>query len=80
MYVVPRSSRTEVVGIYDDALKIKLKASPFKGAANKELVKFLAEKLDIPRAKIGIVKGHKHKRKVVSVCGIKDLKCLYENF
>ena len=69
VYVVPRSSRSEIVGVYNDYLKIKLKSPPVDGAANEELVRFLAEKLKLSKSKIEIISGHKQKRKVVSVAG-----------
>lgn len=68
--VLPRSSKTEIVGIYNDCLKIKLKSSPVDNAANEELIRFLAEKLKIPKRNIEIIKGHKQKKKVVSVKGL----------
>ena len=37
--VIPRSSRSEIVGEYAEALKIKIAAPPVDGAANKELIK-----------------------------------------
>lgn len=36
VYVVPRSSRSEIIGIYNNSLKIKLKSPPVEGAANEE--------------------------------------------
>jgi len=67
VYAVPGSSRTEIVGTYGNALKIKLKASPVDGAANKELVNFLAKKLKISKSNIKIISGLKQKRKVLSL-------------
>jgi uncharacterized protein (TIGR00251 family) len=40
--VVPGSQRTQVVGLYGDRLKLRLAAPPEKGAANRELIDFLA--------------------------------------
>lgn len=74
--VLPRSSKSEIVGIYNDFLKIKLKSSPVDNAANEELIRFLAEKLKIPKRNIEIIKGHKQKKKVVSVHGC-DVKCIH---
>ena len=73
IYVVPRSSRSEIIGIYNDSLKIKLKAPPVDNAANDELVSFLAEKLKIPKGDIEIVKGHRQKKKIVSIKGYDSL-------
>lgn len=79
IYVIPRSSRSEIVGIYNDCLKIKLKSPPVDNAANEELVRFLAEKLKVPKKNIEIVKGHKQKKKIVSIskCVPQQLQQLY---
>ena len=67
IYVVPRSSKSEIVGIYNDSLKIKLKSPPVDNAANEELIRFLAEKLNIPKRNIEIIKGHTQKKKIISL-------------
>ena len=67
IYVVPRSSKSEIAGIYNDCLKIKLKSPPIDNAANEELVRFLSKRLQIPKRNIEIISGHKQKRKVVLV-------------
>ena len=69
VYVLPKSSKTEVVGKYGDAIKIKLKSPPVDGAANEELIRFLSKALEIPRRNIEIIKGHTNKRKTVSIAG-----------
>ncbi len=74
IYVVPRSSKTEIIGIYADSLKIKLKAPPVDNAANEELIKFIANNLVISKSSIEIVKGHNQKRKVISVIGVNEEK------
>ena len=78
IYVVPRSSKSEIIGIYNNCLKIKLKSPPVDNAANEELVRFLAEKLNVPKKNIEIVKGYKQKKKIVCVvgCSIKTLETL----
>jgi uncharacterized protein (TIGR00251 family) len=70
--VVTRAVNTEVVGINDDgSLRIRLQASPAGDpAANKELVDFLAEKLDVSVEQIEIVAGLNGREKVIAVEGI----------
>jgi uncharacterized protein (TIGR00251 family) len=69
----PRS-RTEIVGEYDGALRVRLKASPVGGAANEELIRILAKTFNVPRTAVEIVSGHSSKRKSVSIGGTtKDL-------
>ena len=67
IYVVPRSSRSEIVGIYNNYLKIKLKSPPVDNAANEELIRFLADALKIPKKNIEIISGFKQKKKTISV-------------
>ncbi len=59
----PASSRNEIVGIFDDTLKIKVKAPAVEGAANKELVKFLSKLFKVPKSQILFVSGETSKRK-----------------
>ena len=70
VYATCRSSKSELAGIYNNSLKIKLKSSPINNAANEELVSFLAEKLKLPKRNIEIVRGHKRKQKLISIAGI----------
>lgn len=63
----PRASRTEIVGEHDGALRVRLKAAPVDGAANDELVRFLAEAFDVSRGAVQISSGHSSKRKSVSI-------------
>lgn len=65
--VIPRSSKTEIVGEQDGALKIKLKSPPVDGAANDELVRFLSKSLNVPRSNIEIVSGHTSRSKRVRI-------------
>ena len=55
--VVPRSSKTQVAGIYNGMLKVRLSAVPEKGKANQALVNFLSEILNVPKAYIAITAG-----------------------
>lgn len=70
MRVQPRASRTELAGRYGDALKIRLAASPVDGAANEALVRFLAERLNVPRSSVALMAGAGARAKVLAVTGI----------
>ena len=47
--VSPGARRTEVVGLHGDRLKVRVAAAPEKGAANQELMAFLARALNLPK-------------------------------
>ena len=70
LHVQPRAGRTEVAGFHGAALKIRLAAPPVDGAANDELVRFLAEQLGVPRRAVHLVAGAGARRKVVEVDGV----------
>ncbi len=66
-----RAARTEIAGVQDDgALKIRLTASPAEGQANKQLLDFLAQRLQVPVESIEIVAGVNSRDKLISVEGI----------
>lgn len=55
---------------------MRLAAPPVDGAANEELVRFLAERLDVPRRAIHLVTGRTGRRKTVDVDGLTDEEAL----
>jgi uncharacterized protein (TIGR00251 family) len=70
IHVQPRARRTEVAGRHGDAIKVRLKAPPADGAANRELLRFLADALGVPRGAVRIRSGQSGRRKVVEVDGL----------
>ena len=70
VYVVPRTRRTEVSGWHRDAIKIKVAAPPVEGAANAELVRFVAERVGVTRGAVTIASGATARRKTVAVEGV----------
>ena len=67
--VVPRGSKSEIVGTHDGALKIRLAAPPVEGAANEELIKTLAKYFDVNKSSVEIVSGETAKTKQIRVTG-----------
>jgi uncharacterized protein (TIGR00251 family) len=65
VHVVPRASRSEIVGLHNGALRIRVAAPPVDGAANRELIKFLAKKLGLPRTSVTLVSGSNSKNKII---------------
>ena len=65
--ITPNAKKSEVIGVLDDALKIRLQAQPIEGKANEALVRFLADVLSVPKSVVAITHGHTNKRKVIEV-------------
>jgi uncharacterized protein len=70
LHVQPRASRTELAGRYGDAIKVRLAAPPVDGAANDALVRFLSERLAVPRSAVRLEAGGGGRAKIVVVDGI----------
>jgi uncharacterized protein (TIGR00251 family) len=65
--VIPRASRSEVVGEHDGSLKVKLASPPVDGAANAELIKMLAKRFGVSRADVEIISGETSKNKRIKI-------------
>jgi uncharacterized protein (TIGR00251 family) len=68
--VQPRASRDEIVGEYQDGLKIRLTAPPVDDRANEALRKLLASRLKLPLAAVRIAAGERSRNKRVEVNGV----------
>ncbi len=63
----PNASKNEFCEVYDnDAIKIRIKAPAVEGAANKELVKFLAKSFRVSKSDILFKTGQNSKIKIVA--------------
>ena len=68
--VIPRSSRTEILGKENDIYRVKLTAPPVEGKANKAVIELLAEKLGVPKREIEIVSGKTGRLKTIRIRGL----------
>jgi len=67
LHVQPKASKSRIVGLHDDCLKIAIAAPPVEGKANKGVVKFLAHTLGLPGRDVSVQSGAQSRRKVVAV-------------
>jgi uncharacterized protein (TIGR00251 family) len=72
VHVQPRASKTELAGLHDGRLKIRLAAPPVGGAANAALIEFIAGKLDVAKSRVRVVAGATGRRKVLEVDGVTE--------
>lgn len=68
--VTPRAKRNEIVGVMEGMLRVKLAAPPVEGAANEALIAFIAERLGVRAAQVGILSGETARVKTVRVAGV----------
>lgn len=68
--VVPGAGRSQIVGRYGNAWKVRVGARPERGRANTALLELLSKQLRVPRSEIAIVSGHTSRDKVVELRGL----------
>jgi len=70
--VLPRSSRAAIVGIHNDAVKVKLTKAPVDGAANDECCRLVAKTFGVPAGAVRVVRGGAARKKVLRVSGVDE--------
>jgi uncharacterized protein (TIGR00251 family) len=64
---VPGASKTELAGIKDGRLRIRIAAAPEDGKANAEMLGFLSKTLDCPKRDLQLLSGEKSRLKTVAL-------------
>jgi uncharacterized protein (TIGR00251 family) len=67
VHVQPNASRTEISGLVEGALKIKLHAPPVDGKANEALTHFIADRLKVAKRDVTVSHGQGSRQKLLEV-------------
>ena len=67
IFAKPHAKHTKFLKISDDGLHITLHAKPHAGAANKELISYLAKLLDLPKSYICLQQGESSRYKIIVI-------------
>jgi hypothetical protein len=70
VFVQPKSSKNEVIGPHNGAIKIKLTSPPVDGQANEGLIEFLAKIFKVAKRNVTLIKGETSRHKVVALRGV----------
>ncbi len=65
--VIPRASKSEIVGEHDGSLKVRICSPPVDGAANAEIVRLFAKHFGVSRSHVSIVSGETSKNKRIKI-------------
>ena len=68
--MIARARKTELRGVRDNALVVRLAAPPVEGAANEAIVDYFAALLRLPRRAVRIVSGERGRRKRIALAGV----------
>ena len=65
LYVQPGAKKTELSGTFNNMVKLRVAAPPVDGAANAEVVRFVASLLGLPKKGVILVNGEKSRTKTL---------------
>ncbi|MHA6307885.1 DUF167 family protein YggU [Hafnia paralvei] len=67
LYIQPKASRDQIVGLHGDELKVAITAPPVDGQANAHLQKFIAKQFRVAKSQVVIEKGELGRHKQVRI-------------
>jgi uncharacterized protein (TIGR00251 family) len=70
VYIQPRASKTELAGMHDGLIKIRIAAAAIENATNFALIDFLAQRLGIAKRFVRIVSGSASRKKILEIDGL----------
>jgi len=66
--VRPKSKANEIAETMDDGtIKVRVKAAPEKGKANKEVIKLLSKKYGVKKSEVEIISGKTEPIKLIKI-------------
>ena len=72
LYVQPRASKNEVVGVQGEELKVRLTSPPVEGEANRLCVEYFAKRLGVAKGAVELLAGEKSRHKRLLVRGVEE--------
>jgi len=72
LYCQPGARQTQWAGWHDGRPKLQLKAPPVDGAANRALIAFIADWLDLPKSKVSLLSGQQSRMKRLIIEGVEQ--------
>ncbi|MEE9199418.1 MAG: DUF167 domain-containing protein [Dehalococcoidia bacterium] len=70
--VVPRASRSEIIGLSEGVLRVRIAKPPTEGKANQALISLLAATMGVRPRDIWIIRGANARNKLVRIEGIEQ--------
>ena len=70
--VHPGAKKNQLLRLEDGVWHVKIAVPPVEGRANRELIEFLSENLDVSKSRISIEKGSASRRKVIQIEGLAE--------
>ena len=68
--VIPNASRSEVVGMHGESVKLKVASPAVEGRANEAVVELVAERVGVGVREVRLIFGAKAREKLIVVEGL----------
>ena len=79
VHAQPGAKTTQVIGLHDGALKIRVAAPPIDGRANEALIAYVASCLGIAKSHVNLEYGANSREKRLRIrAHVANLKALYD--
>lgn len=73
IFLQPKASRDQIIGLHDGEVKIAITAPPIDGQANAHLLKYLAKLFKVPKSSILLEKGELQRHKQLFIPAPKQI-------
>lgn len=73
IFLQPKASRDQIVGLHDGELKIAITAPPIDGQANAHLLKLLSKWFKVPKSALVLEKGELQRHKQIFIPSPKQI-------
>lgn len=67
LYLQPKASRDQFIGLHGEELKVTITAPPVDGKANAHLIKFLSKQFNVAKKAIQVEKGLQSRHKLIRI-------------
>ncbi len=67
LYVQPKASRDQIVGLHGAQIKLAITAPPVDGKANSHILKLLAKMFGVSKSQVLLIKGELSRHKQVQI-------------
>ncbi len=78
VYVQPGAKKSEICGLHDGHIKIKIHSPPVDGKANDALIVFISKLLGVSKSSVCVISGEKSRIKKIKIINIADIKKIEE--
>jgi len=80
LYVQPGAKKTEIVGEFDGALKLRVLAPPVEGKANAAVLAFIAKRCGVSKSRVSLISGELNRHKRVLIQGVSAIQVTKQLF